>query len=1690
MRRRPGRWLHGSISGVIGHHKWGKLGCALLALAVAASLVLSAQPARPVRAGHQSLIWNDAGDAFASFGAGAQIIIRQGTIEFLNTCPEGGVNDVFGAFADIYVVPSGSVAAGDPLRDVSGAPNVVGPAASGGLFVDELIALTAPAGTLGAGTYAVVYDECQDGRLDVVDKLFDPAFEVRLPVDAPPVPGSFAPIKAQAATERQRWEDAHRLYEALFEAIELYEALSGPPDAVDFAFEQFQDLMEQVTGGADPEAGAMTAILNTARHYEGIAADPPDPSFSQVTPLGARPALDPQSADPLLVAAIELGAHVANEGALAGALLTSVERYQGADAAGDGEWALVHARAIRDNARALLVQLARTDSALVALDSALVADARPLDLMASRMEAHRARIATTGFSADELGQARTLGLDQAQIDALRTRFVAKRFAFTEAGLRATVAGLRAAHAALGPDLAMFATDLDSVVATLEANPAVFDRHPIAHAGGPYSGPEGTPVDLTGAGSTSPSPITRYEWDLDGDGQFDDATGPTPSFTFSRAFGGLIGLRVTNAAGLANVAYAPVTVTDVNRRPTITAFSPSPRKAQVNLGNSATFSASAQDPDGDAVSIHWRLDGTSAGNGPSFAYTPTAADGGAHAVEAVISDANPLGGMVRLAWVVAALQPDAGGTPTAAFNPVPTGGGRNVALLEAGATIHSVSSEFSASFPASTLLNADSADRYWATGSGQTTGQWIIVLLAGGGTYLVDRVQVMPASNSGERVRDFDVAVSATTADDAAFTTVLTATASNDNTLQTFALPRPVPARYVRFRPLNNRGSPCCIGTQQLKILTGQEGGATVAFQNLSTDPDNNIVSYLWSFGDGRPTSTEQGPTHNFPGPGTYTVTLTATDAAGQSDSFSLEQRVLAPLVAGFTFTPAAPQEGESTTFQDTSAVPVGHKVVQRTWRLRNPAGGVITLGANQPQVGHMFRDDGTYTMTLEIVDDLGQTAQVQQAVSVANVAPAVAHVPDINWTAGRQISFGPDAGDLHRFSWTDPSDDTYTCSVAFGDGTPAASEPNCFVDHTYAAPGTYTLTVTVTDDDGGVGVDSANVTILPGTAASFAVGDVLAAVGFGTIGQYSPTGTIRGTMNTTSGSAQTAGMCFDAAGNVYATNFDGRTVSKFNSRGELLAHPWVTFSSASPESCVVDAAGDVYVGAVGFGAHLAKYSPAGVRLATWTPAIEDKGIDWIDLAADQCTMFYTSEGSRVMRFDVCTGAQLPHFATGLEAPLYALRVRPNGEVLVATGGINGPGRRRVYRLSPTGTVIQTYVPPDFPLTQQLFAVNLDRDGTSFWTAGVHTGDVFKFDIESGSLLASFKAHTMGRLPGPTLARPDGSLGGLAVVGEIRVSAPRPNAPPVAQDQTVSTPAGTPVAVTLAATDPDNSPLTFSIVTQPAHGTLSGTAPNLTYTPTAGYVGPDSFTYKANDGTADSNVATVAITVSAAPTPTSTPTATPAVTATATPTETPTPTTTSTSTPTGTPAPSPSATLTPTVTGTPTLTPTPTATQMATACALYPIALHAASLAGVPAGATLVDIPNGSQLGNFGWLTWTGDPSVPVLARSLTPPGDSHTYVNPDAPSDRAVSPGDWVRGKPGVSDSRPIRAAMDTLKTTDITVPVWDVAEGQGSNARYRIAAFARVRLTDYSFPALIDHESPGQQRIAARFLGFATCGG
>ena len=84
--------------------------------------------------------------------------------------------------------------------------------------------------------------------------------------------------------------------------------------------------------------------------------------------------------------------------------------------------------------------------------------------------------------------------------------------------------------------------------------------------------------------------------------------------------------------------------------------------------------------------------------------------------------------------------------------------------------------------------------------------------------------------------------------------------------------------------------------------------------------------------------------------------------------------------------------------------------------------------------------------------------------------------------------------------------------------------------------------------------------------------------------------------------------------------------------------------------------------------------------------------------------------------------------------------------------------------------------------------------------------------------------------------------------------------PVAAPQSVSTAEDTALGVTLGASDGDGDALSYSIVTAPAHGVLTGTGANRTYTPAANYNGPDSFTFKANDGVNDSNIATVSVTV--------------------------------------------------------------------------------------------------------------------------------------------------------------------------------------------------------------------------------------
>jgi RHS repeat-associated protein len=258
----------------------------------------------------------------------------------------------------------------------------------------------------------------------------------------------------------------------------------------------------------------------------------------------------------------------------------------------------------------------------------------------------------------------------------------------------------------------------------------------------------------------------------------------------------------------------------------------------------------------------------------------------------------------------------------------------------------------------------------------------------------------------------------------------------------------------------------------------------------------------------------------------------------------------------------------------------------------------------------------------------------------------------------------------------------------------------------------------------------------------------------GTISHYSSSGVLVDTLST-GATYQVTGMCFDAFGDMFATNFSDTTVTELDDTGRVIRNPYLQLLGARPESCVVDTHGNVYVSEVdsAFSNALVKVDPAG-NTTQYLPAKDRRGIDWIDLQPDQCTFLYTSEGSTIKRFNVCTNTQLPDFATGLPLPCYALRIRPNGEVMVACTS-------QILRLSASGALVQSYPASNYGESNQ-FALALDPDGTSVWTGDLSSNDVLKIDIATGGQLLKFN-------------NPSG-VNGVAVSGSvIPVQSPPPAA---------------------------------------------------------------------------------------------------------------------------------------------------------------------------------------------------------------------------------------------------------------------------------------------------------------------------
>jgi DNA-binding beta-propeller fold protein YncE len=145
---------------------------------------------------------------------------------------------------------------------------------------------------------------------------------------------------------------------------------------------------------------------------------------------------------------------------------------------------------------------------------------------------------------------------------------------------------------------------------------------------------------------------------------------------------------------------------------------------------------------------------------------------------------------------------------------------------------------------------------------------------------------------------------------------------------------------------------------------------------------------------------------------------------------------------------------------------------------------------------------------------------------------------------------------------------------------------------------------------------------------AFVSGDPLASVGLGRVKHYLPDGTLKDTVNDGSGSFYVTGMCFDTSGNVYVTNFTAGTISKIDPGGNVVSASWAV-GLTTPESCVVDSAGNMYVSQP-FGSTLVKFSSTGTVLATYAIG----RTDWLALAADNCTMHYTDESSTIHAYNV------------------------------------------------------------------------------------------------------------------------------------------------------------------------------------------------------------------------------------------------------------------------------------------------------------------------------------------------------------------------------------------------------------------------------------------------------------------------
>jgi len=258
------------------------------------------------------------------------------------------------------------------------------------------------------------------------------------------------------------------------------------------------------------------------------------------------------------------------------------------------------------------------------------------------------------------------------------------------------------------------------------------------------------------------------------------------------------------------------------------------------------------------------------------------------------------------------------------------------------------------------------------------------------------------------------------------------------------------------------------------------GGVIYFNASESFDPDGDIVSYVWDLGDGTIGVTGVTVEHSYAGRGTYTVTLTVTDDDGATASTNATKIVRnRPPVAVFTESAETVDTGEDIHFNAGDSYDPDGEIASYSWDFGDET------GATGVMVSHAYVDDGVYTVTLTVTDDLGATASANATKTVLNRSPVASFTENATKVNTGEViyfnasgSYDPD-GSIESYFWD------------FGDGTNATGMT---VEHAFDEAGNYTVILTVTDDDGASSTDDATKTVEAPLGLPWAL---FAAVGLG-----------------------------------------------------------------------------------------------------------------------------------------------------------------------------------------------------------------------------------------------------------------------------------------------------------------------------------------------------------------------------------------------------------------------------------------------------------------------------------------------------------------------------------------------------------------------------------------------------------------